>query len=143
MNGRPLLRILVILFGFFLVGWPVWSVTHTSFVDAPVKENAKKNPEEPLRVEVTFSTPPSSFDLDYLGKPLLTGKAPDREFSADWKVAIPKEGVELFMAAGWLPGSPLSAVRVRVTQGGNVIAEQTFWATENLAETLTVNKPQP
>ena len=130
MNGRPLLRILVIVFGFFLVGWPVWSVTHPSFVDSPSKENAK-NPEEPLRVE------------DYLGKPLLTGKAPDREFSADWKVAIPKEGVELFMAAGWLPGSPLSAVRLRVTQGGNVIAEQTFWATENLAETLTVNKPQP
>jgi len=142
MEGRPWLRILLIVLGFSLVGWPVWSVTRYASVPSPVKP-ASDAPAEPLRVQVTFASPPASFELDYLGKPLLSGHAPDREFSGDWKAAIPKEGVELFVAAKWPPGTPTTAVRVTLTRDGNPLAEQTFWAEDSLAETMTVREAQP
>ena len=142
MEGRPWLRILLIVLGFSLVGWPVWSVTQYASVTQPVKP-AAVSPTKPLRVQVTCASPPASFELDYLGKPLLSGHAPEREFSADWKVAIPKEGVELFVGAKWPSGTPTTAVRVRVTRDGNPLAEQTFWAEDSLAETIIVREPQP
>lgn len=142
MEGRPWLRILLIVVGFSLVGWPVWGVTHHASAPAPAKPSSEA-PAEPLRVRVTFASPPASFELDYLGKPLLSGRAPDREFSGEWKVAIPKEGVELFMGAKWPPGTPATAVRLTLTRGGNPLAEQTFWADGSLAETMTVREAQP
>jgi len=142
MEGRPWLRVLLIVVGFTLVGWPVWSITRHASVPSPAKP-ASEAPAEPLRVQVTFATPPASFELDYLGKPLLSGHAPDREFSVDWKVAIPKEGVELFVGAEWPPGTPATAVRLTLTRNGNPLAEQTFWADGSLAETMTVQEAQP
>ena len=142
MEGRPWLRILLVVLGFSLAGWPVWSATHGAPVPAPVKP-APAAPAEPLRVQVTFASPPASFELDYLGAPLLSGHAPDREFSGDWKVAVPKEGAELFMGAEWPAGSPVTAVRVRITRDGNTLAEQTFWADGRLAETMIVREAQP
>ena len=142
MEGRPLLRILLIVLGFSLVGWPIWSVTHGASVPSPAKP-ASAARAEPLRVQVTFASPPASFELDYLGKTLLSGHAPDREFSGDWKVAIPKEGVELFVAAKLPPGTPATAVRLSLTRDGTPLAEQTFWADGSLAETMTVREAQP
>ncbi len=142
MEGRPWLRILLIVLGFSLVGWPVWGVTRYASVAPPTKP-AAITPAKPLRVQVTFASPPASFELDYLGKPLLSGQAPDREFSGNWKVAIPKEGVELFVAAKWPPGTPTTAVRLTLTRDGNPLAEQTFWAEGSLAETMTVREAQP
>ena len=142
MEGRPWLRVLLIVVGFTLVGWPVWSITRHASVPSPAKP-ASEAPAEPLRVQVTFATPPASFELDYLGKPLLSGHAPDREFSVDWKVAIPKEGVELFVGAEWPQGTPATAVRLTLTRNGNPLAEQTFWADGSLAETMTVQEAQP
>ena len=142
MEGRPWLRILLVVAGFSLAGWPVWGVTrHVSL--APPARPAAAVSAQPLRVRVTFASPPDSFDLDYLGAPLLAGHAPEREFSADWKVAIPKEGVELFLGAAWPPGTTATAVRVTVTREGNPLAEQTFWADDRLAETLTVREARP
>ena len=142
MEGRPWLRILLIVLGFVLVGWPVWSVTRYTSVPSPVKP-ASDASAKPVRVQVTFASPPASFELDYLGNPLLSGQAPDREFCGDWKVAIPKEGVELLVAAKWPPGTPTTAVRLTLTRNGNPLAEQTFWADGSLTETMTVREAQP
>ena len=142
MEGRPWLRILLSLIGFSLLGWPVWSVTHPAAVAAPVEKKTAAA-AQPLRVEVTFASAPTSFDLEYLGAPLLSGRAPSRDFSVVWKVAIPKEGVDLFVSAEWPAGTPTTAVRVRVSRNGDPLAEQTFWANDSLAETVTVPAPQP
>lgn len=142
MEGRPWLRILLILIGFSLLGLPVWSITHSAAAVAPVKAPAE-SVALPLRVEVTFVSPPTSFDLEYLGAPLLSGHAPERDFATDWKVAIPEEGVDLFVSAEWPAGTPATAVRVRVLRDGNSLADQTFWADESLAETITVRESQP
>jgi len=142
MEGRPWLRILLIVVGFSLAGWPVWSVTRHAAVAPPASPGAV-GPAHPLRVQVTFAAAPASFELDYLGAPLLAGHAPEREFSANWKVAVPKEGVELFVSAGWPAGTTATAVRVTVTRDGNPLAEQTFWADDRLAETLTVREARP
>jgi hypothetical protein len=52
MEGRPWLRILFILVGFALFGWPVWSMTGRESA-APVKESPA-GPAQPLHVEVSL-----------------------------------------------------------------------------------------
>ncbi len=142
MEGRPWLRIWLILLGFTFLGLPVWRVTHPAAV-APPKDLREGTITFPLRVEVTFASPPTSFDLEYLGATLISSHAPNRDFAIDWKVAISKEGVDLFLSAEWPPGTPTTAVRVKVTRDGSAIAEQTFWGDGSLAETLTVWEPKP
>lgn len=144
MEGRPWLRILLVLAGFTLAGWPVWNVTHSAAVVAPAAP-AVPSPAagQPFLVELTFATAPVSFELDYLGAPLLTGGGPGRNFSTTWKVAVPKEGVDLFLDAKWPEGTGTTAVRVQLTRGDNAPAVQTLWADGELAETITVREPQP
>ncbi len=142
MEGRPWLRILLVLIGFSLLGGPVWIVTHAADAAAPARAPGTA-PPEPLRITVTFSAPPATFDLDYLGAPLWSGRPAGGEVSVDWKVAIPKEGVDLFVAGSWPTGAAATAVRVRVSRGGNSLADQTFWPDGSLAETVTVRDLQP
>lgn len=141
MEARPWLRITLIFVGFLLLSWPLWAVTHSAAVVMPVREPTTAAAES-LRVEVTFAQPPLAFDLEYLGQPLLSGEAPDRKSAVDWTVVIPSEGVELFVSASFPDGSPETAARVRVTNGETVVAEKTFWVTDQLAETLTVPSPE-
>jgi hypothetical protein len=142
MEGRPWLRILLILIGFTLLGFPVWSSTRPGEVVIPTKEKVAAA-EQPLHVQVSFAEPPASFDLEYLGSILCKGAAPQRDFSCDWKVGVPKEGVDLFVSASWPEGSPKTAVRVKVFRDGNPLADETFWTEGSLAETVTVNERQP
>ena len=83
-----------------------------------------------------------SLKLEEDGK-MCKGAAPQRDFSCDWKVAVPKEGVDLFVSASWPEGSPKTAVRVQVFRNGNPLADETFWTERSLAETVTVNERQP
>jgi len=54
MEGRPWLRILFILAGFALLGWPVRSLARPRQIAAPVTESPA-GPAQPLRVEVSFA----------------------------------------------------------------------------------------
>ena len=142
MEGRPWLRILLVLIGFSLLGFPVWSTTRPGDVAIPTKEKVAAT-ERPLHVEVSFAEPPASFVLEYLGSILCKGAAPQRDFSCDWKVAVPKEGVDLFVSARWPEGSPKTAVRVQVFRYENLLSDETFWTEGSLAETVTVSERQP
>ena len=137
MEGRPWLRILVILIGFSLLGLPVWSMTRTRGIAAPVKVETRMS-TRPLRVKITFAQAPASFELKYLGAVLCHGGAPQREFSCDWKAAVPKEGADLLLKADWPAGTSQTAVRLEVTENGEPLVDTTFWSDGSLVETITV-----
>ena len=137
MEGRPWLRILFILVGFALLGWPVWSITRPGQIAVPAEESPA-GLAQPLHVEVSFAEPPTSFNLEDLGTPICSGTAPKRDFSCDWEVALPGEGVDLFVSASWPADATKTAVRVQVSQGELTLADQTFWTEGDLAETISV-----
>jgi hypothetical protein len=112
-------------------------MTRPGQIAAPAEESSAAL-AQPLHVEVSFAEPPASFDLEYLGTPICSGTAPKRDFSCDWEVALPGEGVDLFVSASWPADVPKTAVRVQVSQGEQTLADQTFWTEGNLAETITV-----
>lgn len=141
MEGRPWLRILLVLIGFSLLGIPVWSLTRGK----PEIKVAEKAPATAgaFRVSLTFAEAPADFTVSYLGKPLFSGHGPEREFSGDWQVGIPKEGADLLLTANWTDGAPQTAVRVVVTQGNDTFADQTVWGQGNIVDTVTVPGKAP
>jgi len=141
MEGRPWLRILLVLIGFTLLGGPVWIVTHPAEAASPIAATGAASPQS-LRIAVTFTDLPQTFDLEYLGTPLLKNTSVQgRALAIDWNVTIPKEGVDLFVGGSWPQGAPATAVRVQVMRGDDSLADQTFWADGSLAETVTVKPP--
>ncbi len=136
MEGRPWLRILLVLLGFLFLGVPVWTMTREKprvvmTTKAPVQAGA-------LRVSLTFAEAPTDFELKYLGNTLCAGKAPQKEFTCDWTVGLPKEGADLLLTINWPEGGGPTAVRVMVKNGDDTLADQTIWGAGNVVETITV-----
>ena len=137
MDGRPWLRILVVVLGFLLLGVPVWSTTAGRTEGRGAPAVGKKVPEASLHVSVVFSQPPSSFELSTAGLVICRGTGPERRFSGEWNGALPKEGVDFLIKASWPAGSPESATRVRLSRDDAELADQTFWAEGTLVEAVT------
>ncbi len=143
MEGRPWVRVALLLIGFSLLGIPVWSMTRerkTSSMNAPSVVAA---PAQQLHVTVSFAEPPSSFRLKYHDEILCEGSASDREFSCDWDIVVPPEGVDLLLKAEWPSQSPKTAVRVEITRDDSVLVDQTFWAHTRLVQSVTVSGRSP
>ena len=54
---------------------------------------------------------------------------------------FPKDGIDLEVKADWLPGTPLTAVRVTVTHSYGS-TEQSAWGKEKVDAVLTFKDPQ-
>ncbi|CAN5823503.1 hypothetical protein BH09VER1_BH09VER1_41490 [soil metagenome] len=136
MDGRPWLRILLVLLGFLLLGIPVWTMTREKAQvvmseKAPVQTGA-------LRVSLTFAEAPTDFELQYLGATLCSGRGPQKEFTCDWNVGLSPDGADLLLTVNWPPGGAPTAVRVQVKKAGETLADQSIWGSGNVVETITV-----
>ena len=144
MRGRPWIRIILVGIGLVLMGIPVYRLTVGLPVTAPPVSTVPAGKTQTLSVVVDFAHAPDSVDISYLGNPLLTGKGPALEFTQPWTVALPKEGEDLLLQVKWPAATNRTAVEVKVLDGdNNVLADQTFWGTGSLTETVTVLPHQP
>jgi hypothetical protein len=138
MEGRPWLRVALIVLGFSLLGWPVWSLTHHATVPTPVAPEVKNSVPEPLRATITFATPPATCAVKALGEVLVESTDPGREVITDWEATVPSEGLDILVKATWPDGTEQTAVRVAITRGAETLADETFWTTDRLVKTVTI-----
>ena len=143
MEGRPWVRIALLLIGFSLLGVPVWSMTREKRLRPALSNVVIAAPAQQLRVIITFAEPPLSFSLKYRDEVLCEGAAPDREFSYNWEIAVPPEGVDLLLKAGWPPSAPKTAARVEIFRDDTRLVDQTFWTQNSLVESVTVPGTNP
>lgn len=143
MEGRPWMRIALLLIGFSLLGVPVWSMTREKKPSLAIANVVIAKPAQQLRVTLTFAEPPLSFSLKHLNEVLCEGAAPDREFSCNWKIVVPPEGVDLLLKAVWPPTAPKTAARVEISRDDTVLIDQTFWTECRLVQSVTVPATNP
>ncbi len=138
MRGRPWIRIILVGIGLVLMGIPVYRLTVALPDTAAPISTVPAGQTQTLSIVVDFAHAPDSVNVTYLGHPLLTGKGPAVEFTQPWTVALPKEGEDLLLQVKWPAATNRTAVEVKVLDGNDVLADQTFWGAGSLTETVTV-----
>lgn len=133
MNGRPLLRLLIVALAFACLGLPVWQLTRGTAAPAPVEITSTSKTEE-FSVTLTFSTPAESFALTHLDETVLASP----NLSRTWQAAIPSEGIDLLLKARWPAKTKTAAVRLQISKKGETVTDKTFWAEGGMAELVTV-----
>ncbi len=143
MEGRPWVRVALLLIGFSLLGIPVWSMTREKRQSSVIETVVAEVSVRPLRVTILFAEPPLSFSLKHLDKVLCQGAGPEREFSFSWESVVPPEGVELLLKATWPSTAAKTAARVEISGGDEVLIDQTFWSERSLVQSVTVPGTKP
>jgi hypothetical protein len=140
MRGSPLLRAVFVLLVLALAAIPIWKLTHQAgaSMDSTSTTPDKKTP---VHIVLTFAQAPAGFQVLHLGKVIWEGRQPGDTVQKDFSMEFPTEGIDLEIKADWLPGTPLTALRVAVTHGYGS-SEQTAWGKENLDAVLTFKDPQ-
>ena len=140
MRGSPLLRAAFVLIVLLLAAVPIWKLTHqaaASMDSAPATPGIKA----PVHIALAFAHAPTGFQVLHLGKVIWEGTQPGESVQKDFPMEFPAEGIDLEIKAEWLPGTPLTAVRVTVTHGYGS-SEQTAWGKDNVDAVLTFKDPQ-
>ena len=141
MRGSPLLRAAIVIAVLLLAAIPVWKLTHQAVATMDTGGPATPAGESPVTVELTFAHPPEDFQVLSLGKVVWDGKQPGASAQKNFNLHFPPDGIDLEIKANWLPGTPMTAVRVKVTHGYGS-TEQTAWGKDNVDAVLTFKDPQ-
>ena len=153
MRGQPFLQLLLVIVAFIVAGWLVWRLTRPAAAAATsaVADAAASDAPGPAEVELTviadFVPAPEEVHLQFLGRDLLTGRAPGGgEWTGTWKTALPAEGADLALRARWpatdnaAPGAARVVVRF---PDDRPPVERTFWAPHGGSLTELVTVPGP
>ena len=124
------------------MGVPIWRLTRpVSAATIPAALPAAVA-VVPRGLEVDFAgPPPASFELKQLEQVALQGAGPAATFHGQWPTRLPKEGVDLVLAAHWAAADAPAAARVSVTYPGGQRIEKTFWAPADGSLVEIVNVP--
>jgi hypothetical protein len=141
MRGSPLLRAAAALAILLLAAIPVWKLTHQAAASLQISEPAGPAAESSATIELTFAHPPEDFQVLHLGKVVWDGRQPGLTMQKNFDLHFPADGIDLEIKANWLPGTPLTAVRVKVTHGYGSI-EQSAWGKGSVDAVLTFKDPQ-
>ena len=138
MRGSPLLRALIAFFCILGLGYPIWKLTDQGAPQIPVAESGK-NPAEPkstIRLQLSFTAPPSSVKVRHLGQAIWEISSPGQEVEKEFSLEYPKEGVDLEFDVEW-PGDALSAMRVVLIDPEGTEHEKSMWGRGETSEVLT------
>jgi hypothetical protein len=94
-----------------------------------------------VHIAMTFAHAPADFQVLHLGKVIWEGRQAGDTMQKDFSMEFPKEGIDLEIKAEWLPGTPLTAVRVIVTHGYGS-SDKTAWGKDNLDAVMTFTDPE-
>lgn len=117
MRGSPLLRAFLAFLILLGLGFPLHRLLHSHGV-ANTAENVLE-PEKPpteakVQLQVSFTTPPTEFRVQSLGREVWKETNPGEQLQHELPLAFPKEGIELLVDAAW-PAGTRGAAQVRLT----------------------------
>ncbi len=138
MTGSPLLRLALILIALVALAIPLASITGRT--EAPPSQTDVTEPARPFTRTVTFAitstSTPASLTITATDRTLATD--PPATFTAE----LPATATDLIIRASW-PDTTSHALRVIATNDGLPLIDQTFWATDTLADVLTLPGTEP
>ncbi|MGC1481908.1 MAG: hypothetical protein WA771_15520 [Chthoniobacterales bacterium] len=139
MTGSPLLRLALVVIALIALAIPLAQVA-SSPATTSSEESAGASPTPAVKRSVSLqldvTAPPQDFGITLVGQPIASD--PTQPVT----LTIPPAGADLVVSAKWPDAGP-HAVRVRASEDGNPIAEQTFWAAESLEDVLTLPASAP
>ena len=140
MRGSPLLRVLLVVVALLAVLWPLRSLTTHRTEETPDISQKAPAAQSSVRLVLTSTTVPFTFEISHLGKTIWKGEATENSVAREVKMTFPSEGIDLLLDVRW-QGEKQTAVKLEVTpEGGDAIA-RTLWGTTRVNGVLTFAKP--
>ena len=127
MRGSPLVRASIV-FGLLLCAAPaMWKLTSVEPGETVQTPAAVVTAEADLPVELAFTAAPKRVSITHLGKPVWEKTDPEASEDLSLHLPWPAEGGELKFVVEWPEGSPLSAMRVKLTDPARGEIERSLW----------------
>jgi hypothetical protein len=139
MRGSPLLRVLLVVIALLAVLWPLRSLT-THRTGRPPAPPQTATAQSNVRLVLTSTTVPFTFEISHLGKTIWKGEATESSVARDVQVTFPPEGIDLLIDVKW-QGQKQTAVKVDVTLEGGDTITKTLWGTTQVNDVLTFAGP--
>ena len=127
MRGSPLVRASIVFALLLCAGPAMWKLTSA---EATVQKPTPKPPETleaELPVELGFTTVPKRVTISHLGKQVWEKSELEATEELSLKLPWPAEGGDLSFSVEWPEGSPLSAMRVKLTDPARGEIERSLW----------------
>jgi hypothetical protein len=129
MRGSPLARALIVFLLLLCAAPGIWQLTRAGAESAgsapPLGTPATAKEKIPLELE--FTAKPERVSIFHLNKPVWEKSDPDASESVELDIPWPKEGGDLKFVIDWPAGSPLSAMRVKLTDPERGEIERSLW----------------
>ena len=113
--------------------------THRTEESADISQKATAG-ESNVRLVLTSTTFPFTFEISHLGKTIWKGEATESSVAREVKMAFPPEGIDLLLDARW-QGEKQTAVKLEVTPENGDAIMRTLWGTTQVNGVLTFAKP--
>jgi hypothetical protein len=140
MRGSPLLRVLLVVITLLAVLWPLRSLTTHRAEDPSTTTQTAATSESNVRLVLTSTLFPFTFEVSYLGKTIWKGEATESSIARDVKLAFPAEGIDLLVEVRW-QSDKQGAVKLDVAVDNSDAVSKTLWGTSSVNGVLTFVKP--
>jgi hypothetical protein len=140
MRGSPLLRVLLVVVALLGVFWPLRRLTTHHTEQPPDISQRAPAAQSSVRLILTSTTVPFTFEISHLGKTIWKGEATENSVARTAKMTFPAEGVDLLLDVTW-QGEKQTAVKLEVTPEGGDPMARTLWGTTRVNGVLTFAKP--
>jgi hypothetical protein len=127
MRGSPLARALIIFAVLLCVAPALWQMTSADATAAHPVPRLVATEEKDLPIELAFTVAPARVVISHLGKPVWEKAQPEATEELSLHVPWPSEGGELKFSIEWPEGSPLAAMRARLTDPARGQIERSLW----------------
>jgi len=127
MLGSPLLRAVIVFAALLLFAPLLWRMTQAKPV-APLIPVAKPlDVAQEIRLVLTFTNTPRRVSVAHLGQSVWSKDTPESQEEFSLKLPWPREGGELKFKVEWADETPLSAMRVQLTDPADNEIERSLW----------------
>lgn len=137
MRGSPLLRALLAFVVIALLGWPLSRLTSANSEPVVLVQPKTASKKQDVTIQLTFTTVPKLLTVQHLGKEVWSETAPQAELEKTISIPYPKDGVDLVFHADFPEGTPLTAMRVKLTDPEGEEHEKTLWGQGGIDDVLT------
>ena len=132
MRGSPPVQLALLLTVFLVRAVPLMQLTtRRQKAEPTASSNAiQASNKIPTQLSLRYAHKPTKLDIQLDGKPLMP-ELPIGESPVEWSTTInvPKEGVELQVAASWPDGTPDTALTIVMEPDAMDAQSQTRWST--------------
>lgn len=138
MRGFPLINGALILLALGLALVPLWKLTSAPEVVAVPAVQTEDRVTIPTAISVQYAHAPDRLVISHLGQELWSaGSATEIDEGAEVALALPKEGIDLHVAATWPAGTPKTAIEIALEPEALAKQSANLWSEDGADDILT------